>query len=377
MADRIDTKTARLALKPRPAPYFKKLSAGCFLGFRRLERGQGTWVARWRDPETGKQTHYQLGEFAEYSDAEKAARAWFDQCEHGSAEIVNVETACRRYVEDRRREKGEATAIDAEGRFRRLVYETKFGRTLLHNLRTAQIVDWRNAQVDADYDDEDPDAERRAKDSTNRNLATLKAALNLAYRMGLVGSTAQWDRVASFSKVGRRRERFLTMTERKQLIAAASPALTRLLRAVLLTAARPGELAAATVGDLDPSGLLTLDGKTGRRVVPLSAEAFKHLKACAGKRDSNEPLLTRIDGNAWSRYDWRDAMTEARTTAGLPDDVVLYNVRHAAISEMVVGGLDLLTVARIAGTSVAMIQRHYGHMVKDGVVSKLDKVKML
>lgn len=70
-------------------------------------------------------------------------------------------------------------------------------------------------------------------------------------------------------------------------------------------------------------------------------------------------------------------MAAARSAAGLPDDVVLYNLRHAAISEMVVGGLDLLTVARIGGTSVAMIQRHYGHLVKDGVVSKLAKVKML
>src|SRR5690606_15287787 len=138
--------------------------------------------------------------------------------------------------------------------------------------------DWSSDVCSSDLDD-DPDAERKAKDSANRNLATLKAALNLAYRMGLVSTTAQWDRVESFQKVGRRRERFLTVAERKRLIAAASPALTRLLRAVLLTGARPGELASATVGDLDPAGLLTLDGKTGRRIIPLSPEALKHLKS--------------------------------------------------------------------------------------------------
>jgi site-specific recombinase XerD len=70
-------------------------------------------------------------------------------------------------------------------------------------------------------------------------------------------------------------------------------------------------------------------------------------------------------------------MKEAREAAGLPDDVVLYNLRHVAISEMIVGGIDPLTVARIAGTSVAMIQRHYGHLSKEGIVAKLAKVKML
>lgn len=377
MADRIDTKTGRAALKPRGAPYFQRVAAGRFLGYRRVAQGEGSWVARWRDPATGKQVHHVLGAFSNFEDAEKAARAWFDQCVHGSPEVLDIEAACRRYVSDRRKEKGEATAIDAEGRFRRHVFGKPFGKILLSDLRTGHVTDWRNQLVDLDDDEEDPDAERRAKDSANRNLATLKAALNLAYRMGLVASTAAWDRVESFQKVARRRERFLTVAERKMLLAAASPELTKFARALLLTAARPGELAGATVGDLDPTGLLTLDGKTGRRIIPLSPDALKHLSGCAGKRPANEPLVCRDDGQAWNRYYWRDALQEARARAALPDDVVLYSLRHVAISEMLVGGIDTMTVARIAGTSVAMIQRHYGHMMKERIVAKLAKVRML
>ena len=44
---------------------------------------------------------------------------------------------------------------------------------------------------------------------------------------------------------------------------------------------------------------------------------------------------------------------------------------------MLVGGIDPMTVARIAGTSVNMIQRHYGHLMKDSVIEKLAKVKMM
>lgn len=376
MTTDITTAGGRKRLEPRREPYWHRISTGNFLGFRKLEDDTGTWIARHRD-DAGKQNYRALGDFKRFDEAEKKAREWFDQCDGGSPEVLTVAEACRRYVKDRLAEKGEATARDAEGRFRRLVYDAPIGKIELSSLRTAHLTDWRNGLVDIDEDDDDPDAERKAKDSANRNLATLKAALNLAYRMGLVSSTAQWDRVESFQKVGRRRERFLTVAERKRLIAAASPALTRLLRAVLLTGARPGELASATVGDLDPAGLLTLDGKTGRRIIPLSPEALKHLKSCAGKRPLDEPLLTRTDGKAWTRFDWRDETKEAREAASLPADVVLYNLRHVAISEMIVGGIDPLTVARIAGTSVAMIQRHYGHLAKEGIVAKLAKVKML
>lgn len=376
MTNDITSAGARKRLTSRREPYWHRLSAGNFLGYRKLEDGTGTWIARHRD-DAGKQHYNALGSHATFDAAEKCARDWFAQCDTGSPEILTVEEACCRYVDDRRAEKGEDTAKDADGRFKRLVYGTKFGRIALQDLRTAHITDWRNAQAETDEDDDDPDAERKAKDSANRNLSSLKAALNLAYRMGFVGSTAQWDRVESFQKVARRRERFLTVAERKKLLAAASPALTRLVRAVLLTAARPGELAGATVGDLDPAGLLTLDGKTGRRIIPLSPDALAHLKSCAAKRKADAPLLTRSDGKAWTRFDWRDEMSVARTGAGLSADVVLYNFRHVAISEMIVSGIDPLTVAKIAGTSVAMIQRHYGHLSKDGIVAKLAKVKML
>lgn len=376
MTNDITTVGGRKRLEPRREPYWHRISTGNFLGFRKLDDGTGTWIARHRD-DAGKQNYRALGDFQRFDEAEKKAREWFAQCEGGSPEVVTVAEACRRYVKDRLKEKGKATATDAEGRFRRTVYEAPIGKLELHSLRAAHLTDWRNGLVDIDEEDDDPDAERKAKDSANRNLASLKAALNLAYRMGLVSSTAQWDRVESFQRVGRRRERFLNLAERNKLIKAASPALKLLLRAVVETAARPGELASATVGDLDPAGLLSVNGKTGRRIIPLSPKALALLKSCAGGRPMDAQLLTRPDGNPWTRFDWRDEMGKARKTAGLPDDVVLYNLRHVAISEMLIGGIDVLSVARVAGTSVAMIQRHYGHLIKDEIVAKLAQVKML
>lgn len=130
------------------------------------------------------------------------------------------------------------------------------------------------------------------------------------------------------------------------------------------------------MGDLDPTGLLTVTGKTRRRTIPISPKALVLLKSAADDRDLDEPLLTR-SGVAWTRFEWRDAFQEARRAAGLPETVVMYSLRHVAISEMLVSGMDPMTVSKIAGTSIEMISRHYGHLIKERVVAQLAKVRAL
>jgi len=61
----------------------------------------------------------------------------------------------------------------------------------------------------------------------------------------------------------------------------------------------------------------------------------------------------------------------AAKRAGLPDTVTAYAMRHSAITDLVTGGLDLLTVAQLSGTSVAMIERHYGHLRADHAAAAL------
>ena len=46
-------------------------------------------------------------------------------------------------------------------------------------------------------------------------------------------------------------------------------------------------------------------------------------------------------------------------------------MRHSIITDLVHGGLDLLTVAQISGTRVRMIEKHYGHLRGDIAVNAL------
>jgi integrase len=94
----------------------------------------------------------------------------------------------------------------------------------------------------------------------------------------------------------------------------------------------------------------------------VTAELFE--VAAKGKPPS-APLLFRADGKVWNKDAWRWPIKEAAKDAGLPAGATAYTLRHSVISDLVHDGLDLLTVAQISGTSVAMIERHYAHLRSD------------
>lgn len=377
MAVNLTSKSARAALKPRREPYWERVRIGLYLGFRRSADGAGTWIGRQLEPGTKAYLLRSFGALPGHPEALKALNAWGAGVDVGASHKATlVADVCRAYVAHQRTAKSLQNAADAAGRFRRLVYEAPIGRIALDKLRTSQLRAWLEAQLDEDGDDEDL---RRSKDSANRNLSAFKAALNLALRDRLVASDAGWKTVTPFVKAGRRRERFLTRDERAQLLEACEPDLRAFATGLLLTAARPGELAACTVGDFDRRhGTLVLSGKTGRRIVALSTAARAFLAEQATGKTPAAPLLATTSGGAnWSKDGWKDRLKAAVRSAALPDDVVAYTLRHCAISELVMAGVDSLLVAKTAGTSIAMIEKHYAHLRHENTRERLDAVRMI
>ena len=378
MSNEIDSKTKRDKLAPRREPYWAPLQKGAAVGFRKLENGTGTWIARWRDDE-GKQKYRALGEFDKFDDAAKAARAWVESCEQGAKTgVTTVKEVCEDYVKALRAEGRHDTAKDAEGRFARLVYSEPLARLQIDKLRATSVSKWLNEQIE---DDEEADEEdvRRSKDSANRNLATLKAALNRALQHRIVTTDAGWATVQKFPKVGaRRKDAFLGMEQRKALLAACPEDLALFVKAALLTGARPGELATLNAGDFDKQlGALTLTGKTGRRTVAISSAAVAFFIEAGKDKLPAAPMLATSYGQRWDKDAWKKIFKAAVESAKLPDAVVMYSLRHTAISEMILAGMDSFIVAKLAGTSVAMIEANYGHLRHDVVTAKLDRVAML
>ncbi len=146
----------------------------------------------------------------------------------------------------------------------------------------------------------------------------------------------------------------------------------------MLTGARPGELASATVGQFDArTKTIRFDGKTGARTVLLSQAAIVLFRRLSKNKLPGAFLFTRDDGKVWAHRKWAYPVREAVTKARLPRETVLYSCRHSWISEAIRGGMTTLEVARITVTSIQMIEEHYGHLADEAARERLNKVTML
>jgi site-specific recombinase XerD len=114
------------------------------------------------------------------------------------------------------------------------------------------------------------------------------------------------------------------------------------------------------------------NGKARRIKLPDVTAAF--FDAAAKDKLPTAPLLSRADGKAWNKDSWKWPIKATAEAAKLPHGTTAYTVRHSVISDLVHDGLDLLTVAQISGTSVAMIERHYGHLRGEVAASVLARL---
>ena len=378
MANLIDSKTKRDRLAPRREPYWERLKTGTYVGYRRLANGDGTWIVRWRNDD-GRQKTHAIGTFSRFDDAAHAALIWVQGCEQGaSTDSTTVKQACEAYVSNLLTEGRTSASKEAKGRFKRLVDEASIGRLPLDKLRTTHITEWLTNQIDR-RDDADDESIRRSKDTANRNLASLKAALNHALRNRLIATDAGWRTVQSFARVGAPRgNAFLTDEQRSALIANSPPDLKLFITAMLLTGARPGELASMNVGNYNPAlGTISLTGKTGPRTTGISTAAKTFFDALIKDRNGDLPMLTRADGARWNKDSWKYPFTEVKAKIGLHNDVVMYSLRHTAISEWIRCGIDTFHISKFVGTGVSMIEKNYGHLRHEDATARLDQVKIL
>ena len=359
-ANSIDSPTKRNKLIPRREPYWQKITTGRYVGFRRTKTG-GAWIARIR---VDTQQRYQALDAVDAWDDKDAydnvvARAleWFTTAATVEDLHYRVKDAVSEYVEHLKVNNSEAAAKDAESRLDNHLTD-KLKDCQLIQLKTVQLKRWHQGLVRMSDDEEDV---RKSKDGANKLLTKLKAALNLSFNNGLVATDREWRRVKPFKDVGGVRILFLTDKQVGRLLEKADGAFKSLLEAAKLTGARYGELANARVADLDARrGTLSLSGKTGQRHCYLSDETLTWFKQQVKSKLPKALLLPKDDGAAWGKSHQARPMKAAVKAAKLPHDTVLYSLRHYHISKALLAGVPAQVVAENCGTSIRMIEKHYG-----------------
>ena len=373
--DRVDV---RSKLEPRRDPYWHRLAEGRHLGFRKMTKGsQGSWLARFYDgeryiyPESGLGDFSALPEGEQFDAAKVAAEEWFRQCDMGiSSTSSTVQEACAAYVEEKRQE-SEAAADAIAARFKKLVDQDPLGKVELAKLRPMHVAAWKKRVL----------ALGKSRATFNRDATNLRAALNLARRRLEVASDIAWrEELKPFENADGRRSLYLDTKERRALLENSSAEARPFFLTLALLPLRPGDVAVLRVSDLDVSNkALRVPAGKGKppRTVPLPDEALKHFKATAAGKLPSAWLIARADGSQWKRWDWRDEIKLAAAGAKLPRATVAYSIRHSTITDLVKGGLDLFHVAKLAGTSVAMIERHYGQLQDKHARDALKKLSMI
>lgn len=370
----------REKLKPKAGdePHWQRLRQGVYLGYRpsRKQAG-GTWFARCYDAEANRNSRKRLGDYGTLSghdvfkQAKLDAETWAEMVESGgelARDMVTVKDACEAYLDQK-------PGSIAEGVFRRHVYDDPVAKVKLDKLRRHHLKAWRDrlekapALVTRTKEADKKRMKVRSKSTVNRDMVPLRAALSLVLKPGAPNTDAAWqEALRPFKGADKRRDLYLDRDERKKLIDATPDEARPFVRALCLLPLRPGALAGLKVGDFDKrTRALTVgqdkNGKPRQITVPQAIADFFEIQA-ADKLPA-ALIFSRTGGEPWNKDAWKYPIKDAVRAAGLPSAASAYTLRHSVITDLIRARLPILTVAQLSGTSVAMIERHYGHLVRD------------
>jgi integrase len=390
---KLDTRASRQRLRKRREPYWRSISGGLAVGYRKGANG-GTWIARHYSAEHGRRYH-SIGTADDIADADRAhvlsfaqaqeiARKWFaDLARHDRGEIRSGPYTVRECLDEYLTwfQAHRKSVIDARSRVDTHIVP-KLGDIQCNRLTTAEIQKWlrdlaasparlrskKNAKKPnfRESDKSDGETIRRRRASANRTLTVLKAALNRAWREGKISSDDAWRRVEPFEEADAARVRYLTLAEAKRLLNASAADLRRLVQAALASGARYGELAALRAADFNPdSGTIhvrTSKSGKGRHIV-LNDEGVALFKSLAAGKAGDALLLVKADGSPWKKSHQARPMIEACKRAKIKPAASFHILRHTWASLAVMAGAPLMVVARNLGhADTRMVERHYGHL---------------
>lgn len=433
----LDNRTNRLKLSPRKEPYWSRLGQGRSIGYYRpASKAAGSWVAKWRDLETGNRKKTTLGFADDYAEANgdkiftwtqvnEKAREWFDLASHEAVLVTGgevlpsgpytVSDALRDYFEDGKRRGVKGLSRDEQRANAHIV--PQLGTLVVTSLTRKRIETWlselaespRRVRTKAPLPDgahepvprkfkvpREPkpekappappstDEEKRArKDSANRVLTVLKAALNHAMDRGRVRGGEAWQAVKPYRGTSKARVRFLSIEDQARLVNGCEGDFRRLVQAALLTGARYGELAKLRMEDFNAIAgtVFIAESKSGKsRHVVLTAEGQAFFAEQVAGSSAGSYIFTRGDvqrrkrsglGDSWGHSDQARLMRAACEAAKL-DHLTFHELRHSYASMLVNAGCPLAYVAAQLGhTDTRMVEKHYGHLAPSALADAI------
>lgn len=172
---------------------------------------------------------------------------------------------------------------------------------------------------------------------------------------------------------------FESWAELHALAATLGPRHGPLIVFAAATGLRPGEWLALEHRDIDRHAhvlyvrracrngrVKTPKTRASLRAVPLQATALAALDQLSSESDSSlvfaSPTGGHFDLHNFRNRHWRPA----QRAAGIEPLRRIYDLRHTFATFALRAGVSTFDLSRYMGTSLAMIDRHYGHLARDG-----------
>lgn len=321
---------------------------------------------------TGRDRRYTIGSCSNWTigAARNEARRLKREVEQGGDPLADIEAEreaptvadlCDRFEQEHLPRKRPTTAAD----YKRIL--ALHVRPVLKSIKVADVT----------FDDIDP-LHRRVTTAggpyvANRTVAVLSKMFSLAIRWKMRPDNPCRGIERNYEA---KRQRYLTGDELPRLIAALAAHPDRqsanVIRMLLLTGARRGEIMAMRWADIDPAGTWTKPGSTTKQktdhTVPLSAPAQQLLAEIREQQTSKKRVLGEFvfPGSGDTKHVveikrvWR-TLCKAAGISGLR----IHDLRHSFASQLVSGGASLPLIASLLGHSNTSTTQRYAHLYLD------------
>lgn len=426
----LESKTARLTLATRNAPYWLAIGEGQQIGYRKGIK-DGYWVARQTDMESRQKVQESLGtaddnleadgrEVLTYYQAVNAAQDWFKRRKEAaeakvavrpSKNSITVSQAMEIYI-DFLKTDGKSGKSSEQAAFT-YIYRDPIALKCLVDLTVNEIKafrdgiaysprrtrlkpkpapkkkkkkksdavekpkgKWELAAESMDPKTLKEELERQRKSTANRVLTILRGALNYQVEQDPTIDDRAWRAVKAFKKADGVRSNYLEVEDQRKLLEACPAGLRELVAGALYTGARYGELRGLRVRHvyLKAMNIQIGDSKTYQpREIPLTEEGCRFFAKLVEGRKRNDFVFLRPDGLQWGKSHTFRPFRAACDAAGV-QPICFHELRHTYASQLVMAGAELIAVAKILGhKDTRMVEKHYGTLRKSWLHEQVKK----
>src|SRR6266536_2197327 len=239
-----------------------------------------------------------------------------------------------------------------------------FGHRRINQIRPAEIATWRMNIAGG-----------------HRFEATqaLRQVLGRAVSWGLIDVNPAKQGIDNPQRRYTEKQPFESWAELEALAAELGPRYGPLVLLAAATGLRPGEWIALEQRDIDRDARVVYVRRAYRngrvkcpkteasvRAVPLQAIALGALEWLPGKEPSPlvfpSPRGSYFDLHNFRNRHWKPA----QRAAGITPPRRVYDLRHTFATFALRAGISTFDLSRYMGASLTMIDRHYGHLARDG-----------